>query len=143
MAPDYYRIVRSPSRKRPNPRRIAPNLDPNVLAACAERVRYDGSPEHKSYPSFAGAPRLRSDATRCPQHLKDQTSLTLWLQDSIRRGLVSDDPADGEFPRYVWVHREDTWFEARLINRDQGTYKGYPLLDDEVPLELAGRSNDA
>ena len=42
-------------------------------------------------------------------------------------------PWDGEFPRYVWYKRDNTVFEARLINRVNGSYKGYPLDKDEWP----------
>ena len=99
-------------------------------------MTYTGSPEHKSYPSFAGEPRLRSDATKCPKHLKDQEQLTGWLQQAICQGWVSEDPQSARFPRYVWARHEGIWFEARLVNAEQGTYKGYPLAEDEIPKGL-------
>lgn len=70
--------------------------------------------------------------------------LTAWLRTAIREGLVSEDPAGSGFPRYVWVQHEGVWFEARLVNSEQGSYKGYPLADDEVPHELQrrGRNHD-
>ena len=108
-----------------------------MLDDCAAKVAYVGSPEHKSYPSFAGQPRLRSDATRCPKHLKDQAQLTGWLQDAIRAGHVSQDPAEVGFPRYVWAFQDGIWFEGRLVNATQGTYKGYPLHPDERPQVLS------
>lgn len=132
-APDYDRMVKSPSRKRPLPRRVAVGLDPVVLGSCAKRVTYVGSPEHKSYPSFAGPPKLRSDATRCPKHLRDADQITGWLRDAIFKGQVSDDPGEIGYPRYVWAHQEGMWFEARLVNSEQGTDKGYPLARGEEP----------
>ncbi len=42
-------------------------------------------------------------------------------------------PWDGEFPRYVWYKRGDIAFEGRLVNRGNGSYKGYPLGRDEWP----------
>lgn len=135
-------MVKSPSRKRPLPRKVATGLDPVILGSCAERVSYVGSPEHKSFPSFAGPPKLRSDATRCPKHLRDAGQMTDWLRDAIRKGQVSDDPADGGFPRYVWAYHEDIWFEARLVNSQQGTYKGYPLAVDEEPRGLTAAGSE-
>lgn len=90
-------------------------------------------------PSFAGQPKLRSDASRCPTDLKDAAEITSWLAAAIRAGLVSEDPGDDEFPRYVWAFRRGTWFEGRLVNDVQGTYKGYPLADDEVARSLRAR----
>ncbi|MFT3969671.1 MAG: hypothetical protein QM695_05155 [Micropruina sp.] len=83
-------------------------------------------------PSFAGPPSLRSDASRCPTDLKDAEEITRWLASGIRAGLVSEDPGGDGFPRYVWAFRRESWFEGRLVNADQGTYKGYPLADDEI-----------
>jgi hypothetical protein len=40
---------------------------------------------------------------------------------------------DGEFPRYVWYKDSGTVYEARLVNREQGSYKGYPLEPAEWP----------
>lgn len=98
--------------------------------------------EHKSMPSFAGRPRLRSDASRCPSDLKDATEITGWLAAAIRAGLVSEDPGLDGFPKYVWAYKRDTWFEARLVNEVQGTYKGYPLVEDEVSRGLRVRENE-
>mgnify|MGYP000700245894 CR=1 FL=1 len=43
---------------------------------------------------------------------------------------------EGSFPRYAWFKNEGVVYEARLINRELGQYKGYPLNDDEWPAEL-------
>lgn len=72
--------MKSPGRKRPLSRRVAPEPDPVLLGRFAESATYVGSPEHKSFPSFAGSPKLRSDATRCPTHLKDADQITLWCK---------------------------------------------------------------
>lgn len=93
-------------------------------------------------PSFAGPPKLRSDATRCPTDLKDAAEITSRLATAIRAGLVSDDPGGDGFPKYVWTFKRDTWFEGRLVNATQGTYKGYPLADDEVADGLRAREDD-
>ena len=63
--------MRAPRRRRPRKRDLC--VPPGThLDSLAERVRYEGSPEHKDFPSFAGQPRLRSDASCCPREIKDQ-----------------------------------------------------------------------
>ena len=102
------------------------------LAALASRVEYEGSPEHKDIHSFAGFPRLRADASCCPRDIRDQESVREWLRCAVRRGAVGA-PWEAGFPRYVWFKRDDVVFEGRLVNRGQGTYKGYPLSRQEWP----------
>lgn len=48
-------------------------------------VSYVGSAEHKSYPSPAGHPMLRSDATPCDHSLGTFEDFERWL----REGLMS------------------------------------------------------
>lgn len=123
--------MRSPGRKRPPPRQLADSGDRD-LAALAERASYIGSPEHKRYPSAAGPPVLRSDATPCPADLASFSELTEWLREAIGKGQVGT-PWEGDFPRYAWLSNGEGTFEARLTNRELGQYKGYPLLEREIP----------
>lgn len=102
------------------------------LASMAARTSYVGSAEHKSFPSFAGKPQLRADASKCSPNLADPAELTGWLRAAIIKGNVGH-PWEGDFPRYVWCRREHDTYEARLVNKEQGQYKGYPLLPDEWP----------
>lgn len=104
-------------------------IDVGVLAS---RASYQGSAEHKDYLSAAGPRRLRSDATPCPVDIKDQAVLTAWLREAIAARQFGG-PWEGDFPRYVWFRRSSRCFEARLSNREQGVYKGYPLKPDEIP----------
>lgn len=123
--------MRSPKRRRARIRKknVPPGTD---LEDLAGRVRYVGSPEHKDAPTFAGPPRPRGDASICPRQYRDPELITGWLCSAIRAGSTGA-PWDGDFPRYVW-HKEDaTVFEARLTNRGNGEYKGYPLNEDEWP----------
>ena len=123
--------MRATRRKRPRRRLILvlPEVNLNVLA---ERVTYVGSAEHKDVPSFAGQPRLRADASCCPRDIVDVELVRGWLCSAIRKGATGT-PWEGEFPRYVWYKRDETVFEGRLVNREAGTYKGYPLNEDEWP----------
>jgi hypothetical protein len=134
--------VRSPKRRRQLPRKPALGVPADRLERCALAVSYVGSPEHKSVPSFAGSPKLRSDASRCPTDLKDAAEIAGWLATAIRAGLVSEDPGEDRFPKYVWAFERDTWFEGRLVNEMQGSYKGYPLADDEITPGLRAREDD-
>jgi len=123
--------MRAPKRRRPLKRKVAgisPDLD---VAVLAESASYIGSPEHKNLPSFAGAPRRRSDASCCPQDLaREQEKLNEWLRAAVQSGAYSE-YHEGGFPRYVWHKEGEIIFEGRLVNRGLGQYKGYPLEEDE------------
>jgi len=125
--------MRAPKRKRPQVRAIGsppPNMN---LALVANRARYIGSPEHKDAPSFAGQPRPRANASICDRSLaQNQAQITRWLRRAIRRGQVSGF-WEGEFPRYVWYRNDDIVYEGRLVNREAGWYKGFPLEQDQWP----------
>lgn len=124
--------MRAPKRKRL--RRRVMSVPPGVnLARLAKEASYEGSREHKDYPSFAGPPGLRSDASVCPRHIKDREVICGWLRSAIQRGAVGA-PWESGFPRYVWYrHNDGTVFEGRLVNRGAGSYKGFPLDQDEWP----------
>ena len=127
--------MRAPRRKRPLRRAISavpPGID---LAKVAEEAVYVGSSEHKSFPSFAGPPKLRSDATRCDPSFDDVSVLTEELRKAIRRGQVGA-PWEGSFPRYAWARIDHDCYEARLVNSGNGQYKGYPLHPSECPGEI-------
>ena len=126
--------MRAHGRRRPQRRSVASDLAID-LEAVARSARYVGSQEHKSFPSFAGPPALRSDASKCDPSLASQTQLTRWLRSAIMAGRVSVE-WEGNFPKYVWHVEGDTCFEGRLVNRENGDYKGYPLEDTERPYGL-------
>ncbi len=52
------------------------------------------------------------------------------VSDSPRRCWLS---LGGRISAYVWYMHGNTVFEARLVNRESGSYKGYPLDSDEWP----------
>ena len=123
--------MRAVRRRRPRKRFIFVPVDA-ALYDLAQRARYVGSLEHKDVPSFAGQPRLRADASCCPREIADRELVNGWLRSAIRRGATGA-PWEGGFPRYVWYKHGDTVFEGRLVNRGTGSYKGYPLGEDEWP----------
>jgi hypothetical protein len=124
--------MRAPRRRRPRRRWIAAPTGRD-LDAVASAARYCGSPEHKDTPSFAGQPKPRADASICDRSFaSDRGRPQAWLTAAIRRGIVSED-WEGDFPRYVWYKEEATVYEARLVNRTQGWYKGFPLKPEEWP----------
>jgi hypothetical protein len=128
-------LMRTPSHRRPG-RRVIDTTCSADLPTLAESVTYVGSAEHKGYPSPAGPPRLRADATRCDRQLHgDFALLTGWLREAVVAGHVGG-PWDGRFPRYAWARRGEECFEARLVNAESGQYKGYQLLDAEAPKGL-------
>jgi hypothetical protein len=83
----------SPRHKKTPP---PPGID---LAILATEVRYVGSPEHKSGPSFAGRPSPRADASICDPALNGQRDLVeSWLRESLGQGNYFG-PWEGKFPR--------------------------------------------
>lgn len=114
-------------------------LSREELENLANRVRYIGSAEHKTYPSPAGHPALRSSASKCPPQINiDQAEQ--WLRSAIRLGQFST-LFEGAFPRHVWGKFNDRYWEARLSNRSQGLYHGYevdPDVDD-IPADVLRR----
>jgi len=110
-----------------------PGVDVAEAANCS---RYVGSPEHKDAPSFAGHPRPRADASICDQRLSSADEISLWLKKAIIKGAFGK-LWEGKFPRYIWYKDGETVYEARLINRELGEYKGYPLERDEWPPNIA------
>jgi hypothetical protein len=61
--------------------------------------------------------------------------VTRWLRAAIRRGAISE-YIEGGFPRYAWYKHEGIVYEARLVNRDSGQFKGYPLNENEWPKDI-------
>lgn len=58
----------------------------------------------------------------------------------IGRGFTGG-PWEGKspgFPRYVWYKDGATVYEGRLVNREMGQYKGYPLEESEWPSGFEG-----
>ena len=106
------------------------------LENTANRAHYVGSPEHKDTPSLAGAPRPRADASICDRRFaRDFEDVNNWLRSAIRLGNVSAF-WEGDFPRYIWHKEGDAVYEGRLVNREAGSYKGYPLGESEWPQKL-------
>ena len=127
--------MRAPNRKRHLRRAVCDPPSDCDLGKLAREAIYVGSPEHKSYPSFAGPPKLRADASKCDPALTNPDEITAWLRKALRAGHVGA-PWEGSFPRYAWYEAAGTVYEARLVNRQLGTYKGYPLLPSERPAGL-------
>lgn len=109
-------------------------------AEVAGRVRYVGSAEHKNYPSAAGNPALRSDASRCDPRYTDFEAITRVLREAIERGCVSA-VFEGAFPKYAWGRLDGQLYEARLVNRSLGSYKAYPIEEIETPKDDRGLLN--
>ena len=125
--------MKAPRRRRPRIREITTPPAGVNLSELAKRAHYVGSPEHKDHPSFAGQPRPRADASLCDPALADsQAELTRWLRAAIRAGYVGP-PWEGGYPRYAWHRQNRVVYEARLVDRGNGEYKGYPLEPSERP----------
>lgn len=126
-----------PRRLRPNPnRKIRSQSEPETLRELANKVHYGGNPVHKRNPGdFGLAPPSRPmpDKTLCdPSGVFTRKVALKLLREGIERGCISEQEDNG-FPRMVWSVDENEYvFEAKLDNRDQGSYHGYPLPQDDV-----------
>lgn len=130
--------MRKGRKKKPmRPRTLHCELTDDDLYGIATRAKYVGSPEHKSYRSPAGEPKLRSDATPCDKRIKFVDINTVLL-DSIRSGCISNAMEQG-FPKYVWGWIGDDLYESRHLNGNPGTYKGYRLEPPEYPKDRKNR----
>jgi hypothetical protein len=131
--------MRRHRHSRPKHRVIAAwGSSPPDLVDIAARAVYVGSAEHKSYPSPAGNPALRSDASPCDPQYTDMEAITAVLREAILRGCIGA-IIEGGFPKYVWGWMDGRLYEARHINGPQGTYKAYELQEFERPKDDHGR----
>ena len=126
--------MRTPGRHRPEPRVLCREIPPGVdLKSLAKTATYVGSPEHKTYPSESGPPRLRRDASRCDPSFRERVGeIQETLRESIEEGRVGA-PWSNRFPQYVWGYIDGVCYEARSVNSASGTYKAYPLQEEEIP----------
>lgn len=100
----------------------------------ASRAHYVGSIEHKTYPSPAGEPRPRHDASKCPRIEAERwPELTAALQAAIRAGCVSEAIDPCGLPRYVWGTLDEQLYEARRLSAPETGYKAYPIEAFELP----------
>ena len=113
-----------------------PQLRPKAVAS---RARYVGSAEHKAYPSPAGPPALRSDATPCDPKISFD-AIQAALRKAINRRCVSA-AFEQDFPKYAWGWIDGRLYEARHINGPAGTYKGYEIEETEYPEDPENRLN--
>lgn len=125
--------MRAPNRRRQRPREIQPAPSGVSGAELSKLVTYVGSSEHKVGPSFAGKPRPRADATICDSALSERLAdIQRWLRQAVQLECFGP-PWEGRFPRYVWCKVGEIVYQARLVNRELGHYKGWQLKTDEWP----------
>ena len=99
-----------------------------AMRVAAAKVRYTGSPYHRSPGSKAGPIAQRTGlSSRCPSNWTNAEATRL-LRLAITEARVSMIWEHG-YPRYVWHLDGDVLYEARLTNSGNGEYHGYPLED--------------
>ena len=120
----------------------------------AEAAQYVGSPEHKigrfwggqsSAPSRSGAPRSRPKrqlTTICPLHTEaDRVKATAWVRQAILTGCFRFVEGKNRFPKHVWhVDANGQGWMGRVVNSEQGTYKGWPARPEEIDAEIRKKS---
>jgi hypothetical protein len=117
-------------------RKIAETPPPKeALKLLEKEVRYGGKPEHKrNSGNFRLSPpaRPRRDKSLCDEAGIFLRSRALeLLRAGVRRGLIS--AWDGtNYPQNIWSMTEDGIpLEAQLENAGNGTYHGYPLMEND------------
>ncbi len=106
-------------------------------------ARYRCSPEHKRHPGPWGTgqwhPR-QPDISPCPADIRSDATPQSWLDIALAQSGCWD-PIEGD--RYVyWYDRGyDAFFVARRTQEagadgQTAEYKGYPVRDHEMPLEV-------
>ena len=115
-----------------------PAPTPDVLAALAQRARFEGSGKHKAAPRAFGLEPVKPDAddSLCDGHAEfmpaDMARLPGLLERGILAGLVSERDAQGD-PAILWTVDDNGWvYEARITTSTQALYHGYPLLPGDA-----------
>lgn len=127
----------------PRPSQIparAPLSAPEINAAC-----YAGSKEHKAERWWGGLPGARvgkDGKAKRPKKLRtsicwlvkdgDRKRASNWVRDALKRGQSRFYEGDKRYPKHIWYKDKDGqfWF-GFLINSGQGSYKGWPVEEDE------------
>ena len=105
--------------------------------STASTIRYEGSRQHKRYPSPWGQPGLLTDKTECPPAIPPSLAVEVLEEDIVQaiQRSHSSKLKDGDWPRYVWGRssfvlaegEQSVVWEARIVNRSVPTYKAYPI----------------
>ncbi len=124
---------------------IAWLADEATRRSAADRVRYSGNGDHKTYASPNGEwiPCLRRGKACCWKFdQKDWPKLVILLQRAIVAGCVAE--IRNGFPSRVWAYINDTLHEARLHNAQLGEYHGFPLeFAEQMPIDPNGMLRNA
>lgn len=123
--------------------KISKSHSHEFLENIATNAEYIGSNEHKN---IRRETNPRFDSSKCERAFNRPITIeeaNKWLKAAIREGHISSDTTHG-FPKYVWSKINNVYFEARFITIDKqkGTYKGFPLLDTMVPKQIKDLYND-
>jgi hypothetical protein len=124
-----------------------PQVPPRAALTAAEidAAHYVGSPEHKVTRWWGGLPGAfigrdgvahrpgRQLTTPCLRTIEEQRDeASDWVRRALRAGQCRFDEGDGTYPKPLW-YRDDHgqyWF-GFAVNQSQGTYKGWPIDEEE------------
>jgi hypothetical protein len=111
-------FMRAPGRRRPQRRRVLPEVPPATLADLARRAEADASVALEP----AGDELDPAPGDR--------------LAVAFTQGQVSG-PWENGFPRYAWLREGASVLEYRLVRPSTGSYVGYRLPPSYWPEGLA------
>lgn len=105
----------------------------SFIEALAQRLRYNGNPEHKRHPGDFGldppsAPR--PGKTLCDQvRIYTRSEALALLRAGLEKGMFSVQEREG-WPQNIWaVTPQGDALEAQL--EQDGVYHGYPMAQDD------------
>lgn len=127
----------------PRPRQLPPR--PDLSNAEIDAACYVGSAEHKIEAWWGGRPEARlgpdgiarrpkkQHTTICPKTTPAEQALaTDWVRSALRRKQFRYYEGDKTYPKHLWFKdgTDQHWF-GFAINQILGTYKGWPISEDE------------
>ena len=121
------------NRPRQQPKR------PPLTSAQIKSASYEGSPEHKAKQWWGGLPAgkkprpHRQKTTICPLVTEeDRKKAALLVQKALKTRNFKYNPGDSALPSHIWLEDGNGgYWQGRLVNAEQGAYKGWPISEDE------------
>jgi hypothetical protein len=63
--------------------------------------------------------------------MADQARASTWIRAAIESGQFTYLEGDQDFPKHVWYEADGRGWFGLCINSTAGTYKGWPMEEDE------------
>jgi len=137
-------VVNLKKARRPKQIQQRPKLSADERGKLAARVKYVGSPEHKTKRWWGGLPESKQmkggkvgrpgkqTTTICPLvGDQDRQMATEWIQCAIKEGKFEFYQGDQDFPKKVWYEADGQIWQGLIVNKAAGEYKGWPIVKED------------